>query len=217
MTSSPRAPEAPRTPAPLTPAQDAALARLRYGIEGAAGIVLLAGAAGVGKTLVLGAFAAELASHGVSHAFVASAAQAAEGACHPDRPRVLLADDAHGWSAAEIAAVAAASRSGALVFAGRGRLLTLVSRDERVASRVRLRAVVPPFTLDDTRRLVAARLGDTALADPGAVRTLHEIAAAIPARLVRLLDLTAVVAAGGRRLTAADVEAIHARLDPDAG
>lgn len=216
MTIPPGAPDVPEDPS-LTPAQGAALARLRYGIEGATGIVLLVGPAGVGKTLLLEALAAELAAGGVACAVAASAAEASERAGRPDRPGVILADDAHGWSGGELAAVAAAARSGRLVLAGRGRLLTLLARDERIASRVRLRAVVPPFTLDDTRRFVADRLGGAALADPGVVRTLHEIAGAIPARLVRLLDLAAVVAAGGRRLTAADIEAIHARLDPDAG
>ena len=217
MTTSHRAPETPQVPSPLTPAQEAALARLRYGVDGPAGIVLLVGAAGMGKTLVLEAFAAELAARGVTHALAGSAAEAAERAGRPDRSGVLLVDDAHGGSPLELAAVAAAARSGTLVLAGRGRLLTLASRDERVASRVRLRAVVPPFTLDDSRRLVAARLGDGVLDEAVVVRALHEIAAATPARLVRLLDLVAVVAAGGRRLTAMDIEAIHARLDPDAG
>ena len=164
MTSSPGAPEEPRSTRPLTPAQDAALARLRYGVEGPAGIVLLVGAAGVGKSLVLEAFAAELAARGVAHALVTDAAEAAEMASRGGRPGVLLADDAHGWSAGELAA---AARAGSLVLAGRGRLLTLVSRDERVGSRVRLRAVVPPFTFDDSRRLVADRLGDGALDDRG--------------------------------------------------
>lgn len=186
----------------LTPAQEAALARLRYALE-VPGIVLLVGAAGVGKSLVLGRLAAELAAAGPP-----------PGADRPASGGVRLIDDAHTLPIAALGAVT--ETEGPVVLAGRGRLLSLVAREARLAGRVRLRAVVPPFTLDDTRALVVARLAAVGGPSPAddALRVLHEIAAGIPAVVVRMADLAAVFVAEGRRLSAADVEAIHGRLDP---
>jgi type II secretory pathway predicted ATPase ExeA len=197
----------------LTRSQGAALARLRYGLEGP-GIVLLVGAAGVGKSLLLAHLAAELAAAG-------------QAPCTPldpdsllaDRPaagRAWLVDDAHTLPAATLAALA--EGDGPVVLAGRGRLLSLVAREGRVGARVRLRAVVPPFSLDDSRLLVVGRLAAVGGPPPGedAVRVLHEIAAGIPAVLARMVDLAALFVAEGRRLSSADVEAIHRRLDPEA-
>lgn len=203
-------PAPPRAPCPsavrpvvgLTPSQEAALARLRYALE-APGLVLLVGAAGVGKSLVLGQLAAELA-----------AAAPPPGAARPatDAPRLI--DDAHALPGAALGTFA--EIDGPVVLAGRGRLLSLVAREARLSARLRLRAVVPPFTLDDTRALVVARLAAVGgpAPDDGAVRVLHELAAGIPAALARMVDLSALFVAEGRRLSAADVEAIHRRLDP---
>lgn len=195
-------PSAARPLGGLTPPQEAALARLRYALD-LPGIVLLVGAAGVGKTLVLGQLAAELAAAGTP-----------PGADRPATVAPRLIDDAHGLPIAALGAVAECD--GPVVLAGRGRLLSLVSRDARLAGRVRLRAVVPPFTLDNTRALVVARLASVGgpAPDDGAVRVLHELAAGIPAALTRMVDLAALFVAEGRRLSAADVEAIHGRLDP---
>jgi len=187
-------PSAARPLGGLTPPQEAALARLRCGLDEGDGVVLLVGAAGVGKSLVL----ARLASDPSSATRVAGA---------------TLLDDAHVADESRLLQVAASPRP--TILAGRGRLLTLVARDGRLAARVRMRAVIPPFSIDDTRALVARRLSDRGGAglDEGAVRTLHEIAAGIPAVVRRLVDLVALVSTEGRRLSADDVEAIHRRLD----
>lgn len=204
-------PPAPPPAPPLTPAQEAALARLRYALEGP-GIVLLAGPAGVGKSLVLGRLASELAAAG--RAVCATADPAALVAEGHDAGRTWLVDDAHALPSAPRAALAGID--GPVVLAGRGRLLSVVARETRLAARVRMRAVVPPFTLDDTRALVVARLAASGGPPPddAAVRVLHEIAAGIPATLARMTDLAALFVAEGRRLSPADVEAIHRRLDP---
>jgi hypothetical protein len=75
---------------------------------------------------------------------------------------------------------------------------------------------VPPFTLDDSRRLVLGRLPgpDGAGPDEDVIRTIHEIATGIPAKIVRLLDIAAATAGTTRRLSVEDVETIHRRLDP---
>jgi type II secretory pathway predicted ATPase ExeA len=100
--------------------------------------------------------------------------------------------------------------------AGEGRLLSLVARDRRLEQMVSLRGVIPPFTLDETRMLVAARLAAAGSLDERdqVARTIHEIAAGIPAVVTRIADLAAVVveASPGRTLVPDDIEAIHRRL-----
>jgi len=209
-----------RRPGPggLTASQEAALARVRFGIERPAGVVLLVGPAGAGKTHVLGILAAELSARGVALLHAGDDAAGARPAAPGPGRAVALADDAHDLSDGELAAVAALARSVPVVLSGRGRLLTLVDRHGRLATDSRLRAVVTPCTPDESRRLVEVRLAAAGCAspDPEALRVMHEIAAGIPGRLLRLADLVAVVAATGRRLSADDVEAIHGRLGPDA-
>jgi len=201
-------------PVNLTPAQEAALGRLRFALEEPAGVVLLCGPAGVGTSVVLASLAVELGA-GQSGGLPIRSAAALVDAIQRDLPigDILLVDDAHLATSDDLAAmgtvvVARGGNDRCLVLAGRGRLLTLVGRDSRIAPRVRLRAIVPPLTLADTRQIVESRLGDVG---PEMVRTCHEITAGIPAALVRLLELATVPA--GRRLTPADIETIHRRLD----
>lgn len=196
----------------LSAAQEAALARLQYALGGPPAVALLCGAAGVGKSLVLSSLAARLADAGVVHAGPASAAELA-ARVHPRRPgMVVLVDDAHEADGADLLRLAT---SCPVVLAGRGRLFTIVARDQRLVSRVSLRAVVPPFTLDDTRRLVVDGLESAGIGepDPDVVRTVHEIAAGIPATIQRLLGMARFVSGVGRRLSVRDIEAIHRRLD----
>jgi len=193
-------------PVVLTPAQEAALGRLRFALEQPAGVVLLCGPAGVGTSVVLASLAAE---RGAGQPIRSAAALV--DAIQRDLPigDILLVDDAHLATPDDLAAIG--TRGGSdrcVVLAGRGRLLTLVGRDSRLVPRVRLRAIVPALALADTRRIVESRLGDVG---PEMVRTCHEITAGIPAALVRLLELATVPA--GRRLTPADIETIHRRLD----
>lgn len=195
---------------PLSPGQDAALARLRYALGGPPAVAILSGAAGVGKSLVLARLAARLTEAGVACAGPAPAAELAARRHALDRRAVVLADDAQDSSGEELVRLTAA---GAVVLAGRGRVFTLVARDQRLVSRVSIRAVVPPFTLDDTRRLVAARLRGGGAVEPEVVRTLHEIAAGIPASIERLVGMARFLSEGGRRLSVRDIEAIHRRLD----
>lgn len=212
----------------LKPAQEAALGRIRFALEEPQGIVLLCGPAGAGTSVVLAAMAAELSANlgatsgtgDTRRVPIWSPATLLEATRRdPPTAAILLVDDAHLATAEECAAIATlAAPCGergpgrCLVLAGRGRLLTLVGRDSRIASRVRLRAVVPPFTIDDTRRIVEGRLGGV---EADVVQTCHEITGGIAASLVRLVELAAVTAAG-RKLVPADIETIHRRLDPQA-
>jgi type II secretory pathway predicted ATPase ExeA len=204
-------------PVILTPAQEAALGRIRFALEEPAGIVLLCGPAGVGTSLVLARVAADLGAGQPGGMPIRTPPELAD-AIRQDEPigPIALVDDAHLATADMLAVLAsfAASRGGSVrcvVLAGRGRLLTLVGRDSRIAPRVRLRAIVPPLSLADTRRIVESRLGELG---SEVVQTCHEITAGIPAALERLVELATVSA--GRRLTSADIETIHRRLDPQA-
>jgi type II secretory pathway predicted ATPase ExeA len=216
-------------PVILSPAQEAALGRIRFGLEQPQGIVLLCGPAGAGTSTVLAAIAAELSDRQAADRGATAGATPgplwspatllAEHPRHVLGTTALLVDDSHLATADECSAIAALSAAGGdgspgrcLVLGGRGRLLTLVGRDSRLASRVRLRAIVPPFGIQDTRRIVETRLG---CAGDDVVQTCHEITGGIAASLVRLLELAAVMAAG-RQLTADDLETIHSRLDPHA-
>ena len=96
----------------------------------------------------------------------------------------------------------------------------MVARDPDVEDAVLLRAVLHPFTFAETRCVLDAILFDRhqfKFDEPDReclARTIHEIAAGIPAAISRLAELATVVAADrpDRGLSAADIEAIHRRL-----
>jgi type II secretory pathway predicted ATPase ExeA len=206
------------TPPPLTLPQRAALAKVACGVQDASGVALLSGPAGVGKTLVLDALAADerLADRCSGVRDVAGWLAVAG-----DLPQLVLADDAHLATADDLMRLLARCRAGqaaAVVLAGQGRLLTLVARERRLERAVRIRSTLLPGSLADTEQLLAAgreRAG-WPLFDAAATITIHEVVAGIPADIVRLADLVGVVAAtrAGGCLTSADIEAIHRRLTP---
>jgi ATP/maltotriose-dependent transcriptional regulator MalT len=203
----------------FTLSQQAALARLAYCLEQPNAVALLCGPAGVGKSLVLAAVAKtpQLTARGAA-VIPFPAWKDGSGAARP--PAVLLLDDAETARDGEIKAAVdrffKVRPEGAVALAGEGRLLSLVARDRRLEQMVSLRGVIPPFTLDETRMLVAARLAAAGSLDERdeVARTIHEIAAGIPAAVTRIADLAAVVveASPGRTLAPDDIEALHRRL-----
>jgi type II secretory pathway predicted ATPase ExeA len=190
------------------------------GIESGAGVALLCGPAGVGKTTVLEALAAApRPGHGELPIRDVAAWLSTAG----DLPAVVLVDDAHLASDGDLArllAVAKARRpAAAVVLAGQGRLLTLAARDRRIEQAVRIRAALLPGSLADTSTLVAAAApADSPRFEDEAVLAIHEIAGGVPGDIVRLVQLAVVVAAAltDGRVTADDVEALHRRLTPQA-
>lgn len=216
--------EPARAPAP-TIGQQAAVARLAYALETPAAGAVLCGPRGVGKSLVLGEIAANaarggrrcqrcLARDGVPDA--AADVGADDG--------ILLVDDAHLVTAGELAAIVATWRqrmpAGGFVLAGEGRLLTLVARDERLERAVMLRAVLRAFTLDESRAVVASLVEMAGSPDERAAvgAVIHEIAAGIPAQVVRLAEFVRAVAASTPQgwLTPDHVEALHRRISLEA-
>lgn len=215
-------------PAPavsLTVAQQAAVARLAYAIESPATVALLCGPRGVGKTLVLEETAAAMARGNRPCLRCSARAGVPEVATDPGRADgILLVDDAHLVTAGELAAIVDTWRqrapTGGLVLAGEGRLLTLVARDECIERTVMLRAVLRPFTLAESRAAVAAlvEMAGTQDEHDAISRVIHEIAAGIPAQVVRLAELVRTVSASVPmgRLTPGDVETLHRRLSVQA-
>ena len=204
-------------PGPLVESRRAALAKLAYAVEHPGGVALLCGPAGTGKTVVLEALASEFDGRAVRRPLAAWVDA-------PDMPDIVLADDAHMADMEALVRVLDGCRArrpeASLVFAGEGRLLSLVSRDPRLVRAVGLRAVLRPYTDDETRAtldaiLFSGRSGRMAPADRGILtRTIHEIAAGIPSTITRLADYAALLAdsrADGSILPA-DIEAIHRRL-----
>jgi type II secretory pathway predicted ATPase ExeA len=204
----------------LVDTRRAAVAKLLYAVERPGGVALLCGPAGTGKTVVLEALAATLGPRAARR----SLAGWVESTATRDLPDVVIADDAHAADVPALVDLMAACRGrrpeSSLVLAGEGRLLSLVSRDPRLVRAVGLRAVLRPFTVTETRGLLDATLF---AAGPGSMdadarasvsRTIHEIAGGIPAAVVRLAELVAVVAAARAdgAIADADVEAIHRRL-----
>lgn len=205
----------------LTLGQQAAVARLAYAVESPGAVAVLCGPPGVGKSLVLGRVAA-----------TGSIQRRPLHRCdwRDDMPTsisggvsggaILLVDDAHEATASDLARFVESRRrhdpAAGIVLAGEGRLLTLVARDTRIEQAVILRAALGPFTRAESTLAIAERLpsGGTQAERDALVRVIHDLAAGIPARVVRLAELLQTVAAGtpSRRLTPADVEAVHRRL-----
>ncbi|MBM4010062.1 MAG: hypothetical protein FJ286_01590 [Planctomycetes bacterium] len=206
----------PPRPLELTPAQQAAAAKVACGASRAGTITLLCGPRGVGKSLVLEAVAAGLARGGRSTAIGRPTAGTDPAGDRSPRADVVLVDDAHLAAGPVLADLLDRCRCGsAVVLAGQGRLLTLVARDSRIEEAVALRAVIRPCTAAESAAIIR-RTARSARFDDPATATIHEIAAAIPAAIRRLVELADVVAESraGRQITAADVEAIHRRLSP---
>lgn len=216
----------------LTAAQEAAVAKLAYAVGHPNTIALLCGPAGVGKTTVLRAIAAdEMLQPRTVRSISWADVRADQGELPGSRvregergeepvPTVLIVDDAHRAFAHELAVAVDRWRRRhdgiAIVLAGEGRLLSLVAGDHALEQAVRLRATLPPFTLAESRRLLAAMPPFDA---PGpqheeVIRTIHEIAGGVPAIALRLADMAMVLAGAdpGHRLTPHDVETIHRRL-----
>ena len=213
----------PHVAASLTPAQAAAVAKLACGISRPGGVALLCGPQGVGKTTVLAHLAAaERLRHLVVERRDVESWNAPPGSARPDLPDVVIADDAHLADEGRIARLLAACRSrrpaASLVLAGEGRLLTLVARDSRVEQAIHLRTSLRPMTFAEARGLLAGAMPGNVTDDSldPALATIHEIAAGIPAAMLRLAGLATVIAASrpDGRLEPTDVEAIHRRLSP---
>lgn len=208
----------------LTPSQQAAAAKIAAAIDRPGGVALLCGPQGVGKTTVLTEVGHCERQRGrtVDHRDLPDWI-CATAPWPGDLPDVVVADAAHLATDTDLARLLAACRHRAspsrLVLAGEGRLLTLVSRDTAVERAIHLRASLRPLAGPESSLLIAPVLtavGVDAAAAERLVDAIHEIGGGIPAAMLRLADLAAVVASAqpDRPLTPRDIEAIHRRLSP---
>lgn len=200
--------------------QRAALAKLSCAVE-SPGISLLCGPPGVGKTTVLHRLAAATGCVAGVRRFADCEALVD---ATTDIPTLLLVDDADGAHTDGLDRLVTVCRrrrpDARIVLTGAGRLLTLVSRDPRIEQAVRLRATLRPCSAAESAVLASAVLGNGSRAARLAplaadvAQTIHEIAAGIPATVVRLANLAQVLAElhPERPLTVADIEMIHRRL-----
>lgn len=208
------------------------MAKLAYAAGQPDTITLLCGPAGVGKTTVLRIIATDGLPEGYALRVLRWTDRDADGMdLAADRSQmalsedvaaldVLLVDDAHRAAACDLVDFVDRCRRRydgvAIVLAGEGRLLSLMAADARLERSVRLRATLPPFTLAESRQLLAPVLpGGGAEADrENVIRTIHEIAGGVPAISVRLAEMATMLVAAEphRHLTPDDVELIHRRL-----
>lgn len=213
-----------RSPLVPTPSQQAAIAKVMAAISRPGGVALLCGPAGVGKTAVMEEVVAEERRRGRS-------VEARELGCWLDAaapwpgnlPDVLVADAAHLARDGDLARLLAACRHRAspasLVLVGEGRLLTLVARETAIERAIHLRATLRPLVRDESALVIRPALeaaGVDARPVDAVIDAIHEIGGGIPAAMLRLADLAAVVAASRpeRSLAPRDIEAIHRRLSP---
>ena len=212
----------------LTGPQEAAAAKLAYAAEQAGALALLCGPAGVGKTTVLRHVAATglpgLPSIrlGTWADLIDPDASGLQGGscCDQASPDVLLVDNAHRATAADLVGLVERWRSRhaaiVIVLAGEGRLLSLAAGDARLEQSVRLRITVPPFSLAESRQLLASRFPGAAAGEDhdALIRTIHEIAGGLPTLALRLADIAAMLADSEpqRGLVPDDIETIHRRL-----
>ena len=224
--------------------QQAAAARLLYAVRQQQGVAVLCGPGGTGVSTVLDHVANELESAGLSVIRVSgrdlvvdqladlrsvrtnqsadraiSFAGLREGKAGSAAP-VLLVDDGHGCEASQlaefVATIQASLPSAAIVLAGRGRLLTLLAREQELQEQVLLRAVLPPWALPETAAFVRERFAAARVpvSDDALLTTMHEIAAGIPQAIVRLVETAVLIAKAhpAHLLRRVDVEQMHDRL-----
>ncbi|NQW46826.1 MAG: ATP-binding protein, partial [Planctomycetes bacterium] len=203
-------------------------AKLAYAAEQSGALALLCGPAGVGKTTVLRHVAATglpgLPSIRLStwaDLINPDASGLHDGSCCDQAsPDVLLVDNAHRATAADLVGLVERWRSRhaaiVIVLAGEGRLLSLAAGDARLEQSVRLRITVPPFSLAESHRLLASRFPGAAAGEDhdALIRTIHEIAGGLPTLALRVADIAAMLADSEpqRGLVPDDIETIHRRL-----
>lgn len=217
-----RAAAAPRGPVTLTAGQEAALARLGFALERPGSVAVLCGPAGTGTTGVLDRL--EACASRSCRVMRTSLRDWHDGApVHP--ADLLIADDAHAATADTLGRFVRLVRTRdpatRLVLAGRGRLFTLLSRDVGLESLVTLRAILHPFSPEQTAAVLsttcaAAGVPPDALAE--CADTIHEIAGGIPATIVALARVALVIRSSdpARRLVGEDIELLHRRVSLDA-
>ena len=208
--------------------QQTAVARLLVATRQSGGLAVLSGPGGTGVTTVLRRLATDLEQAGHSVRWLSGRnLTGADCSAWPSSltvdavlPPVVLLDDAHVVAAGVL--TACLHQFGELiptvsvVLAGRGRLLTLLARERDLGERIRLRAVLRAWTVDETEEMVASRLAAAGVDqyEADVPLLIHAIAAGIPQAISHLLETVLLVAKSQpqHRLRCEDIERMHERL-----
>ena len=201
--------------------QRAAVARLQYAVLQESNLAVLCGPGGSGVSTVMSALVARL--HGASHVVQVDVRQAEVSSqvaeCASAGNVVVTVDNCHLATVGMLGAVSEAiwlqSPRASVVLGGRGRLMTVLSRDRGLLDKVLLRSVIHPLSLAETRSIVETQLTANGHACSESVwLVIHQIAAGILEDVLRLVAMAQVVAEGhpDKAIQADDIEQIHERL-----
>ena len=201
--------------------QRAALARLQYAVLQESSLAVLCGPGGSGVSTVMNALVTKLygASH-VVHIDVRQAEVSSQfAACVATGNVVVVIDNCHLATVDLLGSVSEAiwlqTPRASVVLGGRGRLMTLLSRDRGLLDKVLLRSVIHPLSLSETRSIVETRLATNGHACSESVWVVvHQITGGILEDVFRLVGMAQVVAGSQPDTTiqADDIEQIHERL-----
>ena len=201
--------------------QRAAVARLQYAVLQESNLAVICGPGGSGVSTVMSALGARL--HGASHVVQIDVRQAEVSLQVAERASagnvVVAVDNCHLATVGMLGAISEAiwlqSPRASVVFGGRGRLMTVLSRDRGLLDKVLLRSVIHPLSLSETRSIVETRLTANGYACSESVwLVIHQIAAGILEDVFRLVGMAQVVAGSqpDKAIQADDIEQIHERL-----
>ena len=201
--------------------QRAAVARLQYAVLQESSLAVLCGPGGSGVSTVMSALIMRL--HGASHVVQINVRQAEVcsqfAACATTGNVVVAVDNCHLATVDLLGSVSEAIwlqvPKASIVFGGRGRLMTLLSRDRGLLDKVLLRSVIHPLSLSETRSIVETQLAANSHAcSESAWLVIHQITGGILEDVFRLVGMARVVAGSqpGTTIQADDIEQIHERL-----
>jgi hypothetical protein len=200
--------------------QRAALARLQYAVLQESSLAVLCGPGGSGVSTVMNALVTKLygASH-VVHIDVRQAEVSSQFAACVATGNVVVIDNCHLATVDLLRSVSEAiwlqTPRASVVLGGRGRLMTLLSRDRGLLDKVLLRSVIHPLSLSETRSIVETRLATNGHACSESVWVVvHQITGGILEDVFRLVGMAQVVAGSqpDKTIQADDIEQIHERL-----
>ena len=200
--------------------QRAALARLQYAVLQESSLAVLCGPGGSGVSTVMNALVTKL--YGASHVVHTDARQAevsSQFAACVATGNVVVIDNCHLATVDLLGSVSEAiwlqTPRASVVLGGRGRLMTLLSRDRGLLDKVLLRSVIHPLSLSETRSIVETRLATNGHACSESVWVVvHQITGGILEDVFRLVGMAQIVAGSQPDTTihADDIEQIHERL-----
>jgi len=201
--------------------QRAAVARLQYAALQESSLAVLCGPGGSGVSTVMSALVTRL--HEASHVVQIDVRQAEVSsqvaACKSAGNVVVTVDNCHlatvGMLGAVFEAIWMQSPRASVILGGRGRLMTVLSRDRGLVDKVLLRSVIHPLSVSETRSIVETHLTANGYACSESVwLVIHQIAAGILEDVFRLVAMARVVAGSqpNKAIQADDIEQIHERL-----